>query len=120
MMALKERAAGRVVVRPGGRAWLPRRDWLPDTLASIDGTTVRLITLHARQPGSGALTRTLWGIARIGWTPVVVEPLGVLVDVLERKGWRLRVTGDSFETRVKTYWPPAPSVSTVSLFSTNK
>ena len=106
-MAFRERQAGRIAVRPGGRAWLSRRDWRADTLASIDGMIVRLIVLHARIERAGAFTRTLQAIDRIGRVPVVVEPLGPLVDVLMRKGWQARISGDSFETREAVYWPPA-------------
>ena len=82
-----EAGAGNDIIRPGGKDWLPLKDWHPDTVVSITPSgTVRLILLRARRPGRGALTRLL---AALGSRAVeILCPTRELAATLSRRGWR--------------------------------
>lgn len=101
-----ETARGYRVIRPGDAPWLPAADWKPASVASIDGSTVRLVLLDAIEPGTGALTRCLAMIALHGLTPAVIDPTRELAATLTRRGWTGRQVGSTFEDR-ETVWRPS-------------
>ena len=105
LMRAYERAAGRIVVRPGERPWLSIDDWHEKIVVSIDGNRVRLIAILAKHPGTGALTRTISGIIAAGLIPVIVEPTKEMRETCRRWGWKMRNVGDSFET-YEEQWRP--------------
>lgn len=96
---------GRTVIRPGDVDWLPERDWMPGTVCSVACRSVRLVLLHARHPGSGAMTRTLAMLSMAQLMPAIIDPTPELAATLSRHRWRGRVHGRSFETR-ETVWKP--------------
>lgn len=100
-----EQERGFTVVRPGEAPWLPLADWRPASVCSIHGDEARLVLLHAFRPGGGALTRTLAQLAMCRLRPAVVDPTPELAAALQRRGWRGRAVGRTFETR-ETVWRP--------------
>ena len=101
-----ERMRGFRVLRPGDTPWFLARDWLPESVASISGTMVRFVLIEAREPGTGAFTRTVKGAQEAGYKPAVIDPTPEFVATLKRRGWRGKVVGHDFETR-ETVWRPA-------------
>lgn len=100
-----ERDRGHRVVRPGDAPWLPASDWHTASVASIAGLTARLVLIHAKSPGTGALTRTLEGIAAAGLMPAIIDPTAELAMTLRKRGWKGRMIGRTFETR-EWIWHP--------------
>jgi hypothetical protein len=101
-----EKKRGFRVVRPGDEGWFRAGDWRVDSVASVvHGKTVRLVLLHAFQSGKGAFTRTLQGIAAAGLSATVIDPTPEFAEALNRRGWRGKSVGHSFETR-ETIWKP--------------
>lgn len=90
LIAEDEATHGRVVIRPGGSPWLPESDWEPGTVCSINGKQIRLILLHAKNPGTGAFTRMVSALReRWGDMIYVIAPTIEFQAALRRAGWRL-------------------------------
>jgi hypothetical protein len=89
----QERALGFEIVLPGEVPWLSRADWDDSVVVSKDSKRVRLVALKARDPGHGALKRTIAGITACGLEPVVVEPFAEMQATLQRWGWKHRRIG---------------------------
>ena len=100
-----ERKRGFVVIRPGDKPWFRKSDWKAESVASIDGNTVRLVLIHAKRERKGIFTRTVKAIDDAGFIPAVIEPTVEFAALLKRRGWVSRQTGRSFETR-ETVWKP--------------
>jgi hypothetical protein len=100
-----ERERGFRVVRPGEAWWFRNYDWRPESVASINGATVRLVLIHAWNQSSGAFTGTVDAIIKFGYKPTVIDPTKEFAAMLTRRGWRGRLMGRSFETR-ETVWRP--------------
>ena len=104
-IADSESAVGHTVIRPGEASWLPADDWNPGSVCSINGMFARLVLIDALRPGTGALTRTLAAIKSAGMIPCVVDPTRELAATLERRGWKSKQHGTTFEDR-ETRWTP--------------
>jgi hypothetical protein len=108
LMIVDEIKAGRAVVQPGCE-WpfvIPAEDWTYPVVISHDGREVRIIAIHAAAPGNGAFRRLIDNIAAAGLSPVVVEPVGVVMPaIMKRWGWRGRVVGKGFNR----FWEWRPS-----------
>jgi hypothetical protein len=100
-----EKERGFRVVRPGEAIWLRADDWRSESVASVNGTTIRLVLINAIQTGCGAFTRTVSAIRKIGSLPAVIEPTKEFASILTRRGWRGKQVGRTFETR-ETVWRP--------------
>jgi hypothetical protein len=100
-----ERKRGFRVIRPGEASWFRVGDWKPESVASMHGTTIRLVLIDAYRPGTGAFTRMIRDIEEIGGRPAVLEPTKEFSAMLKRRGWRGTATGHTFETR-ETIWRP--------------
>jgi hypothetical protein len=100
-----EQANGFLVIRPGDAPWFLASDWMPDSVASISGTLVRLVLLSAHKPGTGAFTRMINGARLDGYRPTVIDPTPEFAAMLKRRGWRGKRVGHDFETR-ETVWRP--------------
>jgi hypothetical protein len=104
-LAQHEKDIGFVPVTLGVFPFFDVADWHPATLVSMRGKTWRLVLLHAKNPGTGALTRLLIGIkahdphARIQ----IIDPTREMQITLRRKGWKGRETGSTFQDR-KHVW----------------
>jgi hypothetical protein len=93
------------VLRPGDTPWFRAADWVHDSVASVSGTMVRFVLLHAFQSGKGAFTRTVKGAQDAGYNPSVIDPTREFAAMLKRRGWRGQMVGHDFETR-ETIWKP--------------
>lgn len=98
-----EQKRGFRVVRPGDKPWFRIRDWRAESVASIDGNTVRLVLIHAAREGRGTFTRTIQNIEKAGLLPSVIEPNPEFAASLKRRGWVGKQVGCTFETR-ETVW----------------
>lgn len=100
-----EKKRGFRVLRPGDTPWFRATDWVHDSVASVSGTLVRLVLLHAFQSGKGAFTRTVKDAQDAGYKPTVIDPTQEFAAALKRRGWRGKKMGWSFET-YETVWRP--------------
>lgn len=107
-IAKGEQQRGHRVIRPGDAPWLPATDWNPASVAAIAGLTARLVLIHAKEPGTGALTRALEGIGAAGLMPAIIDPTAKLATTLRKRGWRGRWKGNTFETREWIWRPHHP------------
>lgn len=104
IMKSDEIKAGRRVVKPGDEPWLPAEDWYSDVIVSVDGDTVRLVAIRARNPGHGAFRRLIAGIEAAGLKPCVLEPVPEMAATLKRWGWKHRRYGIGIEAEER--WRP--------------
>ena len=93
------------VIRPGDVPWFSADDWVPESVASVSGQLVRLVLLHAIEPGKGTFTRTLKELVDAGYNPAVIDPTEELAATLRRRGWKGRLCGSDFET-FEYVWRP--------------
>ena len=93
IMRSDEIKAGRRIVKPGDEPWLPLEDWHPGVVVSMEGDTVRLIAIRARNPGTGAFRRLIAGIEAAGLRHCVLEPVPAMEATLKRWGWKSRRHG---------------------------
>jgi hypothetical protein len=100
-----EQKNGFLVIRPGDTPWFLASDWMDYSVASLSGTTVRLVLIEAHEPGKGAFTRTINGARLAGYRPAVIDPTAKFAAMLKRRGWRGKAVGHDFETR-ETIWRP--------------
>ena len=86
-----EREKGFVPI-PYGSAWpvtFSDAEW-EDGVISVDAerNEIRLVAIRARVERRGALRRLLGRIAKAGYQPVIVEPIGPVMPALMRRwGW---------------------------------
>ena len=102
-----ERASGYTVVPVGAVTpfAVPEADW-DATCISLDGKTARLVLLHARKPGSGALHRLVSAVQAAGYVPAIIEPIGPDMPAIMRKWkWKRRRKGNGFDSYTE-YRPP--------------
>lgn len=104
-IAENEAAHGYEVVRPGQADWLPLDDWRPKCVCSIDGMFARLVLIDAKRPGTGALTRLLAALKAQSLIPCVVDPTAELARTLQRRNWKCRPHGSTFEDREDRWFP---------------
>lgn len=116
VMMLAEAQSGRRPIQPG--ATMPfafsADDWAFPQVVSVEGQEVRLVLIEARQPGNGAFRRLIDAIQAAGFTPVVIEPVGVTMPaIMAAWGWRPTTAGRGL-SRVEEWRPPtsapAPAV----------
>jgi hypothetical protein len=88
-----ERAAGFMPVCPGDVPWFSKYDWPDDVVVSVKGREVRIVAIKAKERGKGALRRLIGEIAYHGLTPIIVEPLFDMPDILKKWGWTSRIVG---------------------------
>ena len=100
-----EMKRGFQIIRPGDAPWLDKEDWIPATVASINGMRARLVLLHAKAQGKGALTRTIQHIQAHGLIPAIIDPTIELAAALKRRNWKKRSEGHTFDDR-ETVWTP--------------
>ena len=105
MIVEGERKRGFRIVRPGEAAWFQIGDWKPESVASVDGNTVRLVLIEAWNQSTGVFTHTVDAILRAGYHPTVIDPTPEFAAMLKRRGWRGKRVGHDFETR-ETVWRP--------------
>lgn len=112
-MRQDECAAGHRVVKPGDVPWLSVSDWPDDITVSVTNKQeVRIVAIRARGPGFGAFSRLIAAIKVHGLTPVVVEPLTHMTDILKRWGWQSTSVGSGFTAEEQ--WRPPSTTRTVS------
>lgn len=99
-----ERAAGFDPVHPGEREWFSAADWSAGDVVSVRKRIVRIVAIKARDPGKGAFSRLITAIAVAGLTPVIVEPMFSMPDILTRWGWKRSVVGKGFDR--EEIWMP--------------
>jgi hypothetical protein len=99
-----ERAMGFEPIRPGDCEWFSAADWNHKDVVSVRGREVRIVAIKATKVGVGAFSRMITGIARAGLTPIVVEPLFDMPDILQRWGWQRFEIGEGFEHQ--EIWKP--------------
>lgn len=106
-----ERKSGYRVVIPGQEPWLSLADWDQTVTVSVDDKrkTVRLVAILARNPGNGALRRTVKAIIEAGLTPCVIEPTREMRATMQRWNWAVRRVGHGFEGEEQ--WRPRKSFS---------
>lgn len=106
IMRENERAEGYRVVLPGEESWLSADDWDPTVTVSVDEKrkTVRLVAILAKQPGTGALRRTIRAILAAGLTPCIVEPTREMRATMQRWNWYPRRQGRDLNTEEQ--WRP--------------
>lgn len=102
-----ERERGYKPVFPGQVIWLPKSDWPNDVVVSMDGNTVRIVAIKALKEGSGSFRRLIESIIQYGLSPVIIEPMLSMPDILTRWGWSRRMVGNDFETREEQWFPSA-------------
>lgn len=105
IMRANERDSGCRVVLPGETPWLSADDWHPTITVSRNGSEVRLVAILAKNPGNGALRRTVRGILDAGLTPVVIEPTHEMRATMQRWKWRKRISGYGFFDREEQWRP---------------
>jgi len=104
-MRADERVAGNSPINPGDVDWLPVLDWPDDIVVSMRGKKVRIIAIKAKYPSNGAFSRLITDIAKAGLTPIIVEPMFVMPDILKRWGWSRQIIGSGFEREEQ--WRPS-------------
>lgn len=114
-MRESEEGAGNRVVLPDSVPWLPSKDWGNHPIISIRGRDVRIVAICALNPWTGAFSRLIDGIIEAGMTPVIVAPMLMMPEILERwggwfaveigEGWshetHMRPTGGWMRARLK-------------------
>ena len=100
-----EKQRGFRVIRPGDESWFRARDWKPESVASIDEGTVRLVLLDCHNSNSGTFTNTVIDIQNAGYKPAVIDPTPEFAAMLKRRGWRGKRVGHNFET-FERIWRP--------------
>ena len=73
--------------------WLNPDDWDRWTIISQDNTRIRLVTLSAREPHTGAFGRLIEAIIMDSHVPVLVEPNEMLIKWCKRHWFRKRNVG---------------------------
>jgi hypothetical protein len=100
-----EVAMGFEPIYPGERPWLPAEDWSPRDVVSIRSTTIRIVAILAKRPGTGAFSRLITAIAKAGMTPIVVEPMFDMPNILKRWGWTSQIIGAGSQRQ--EIWSPS-------------
>ena len=102
-----ESAKGYRVVRPGDAPWLSKEDWRETIVVSVDGERVRLVLIHAKQPGRGAFTRLVDAVRGAGLIPCVMSPTKQLEDTLKRwKSWKWKRVERGVGMEREVWWEP--------------
>jgi hypothetical protein len=78
-------------------------EWI-DSIVSEGRGFVRLVALHAKEPGKGAFTRLIRKIEARGYIPVLVEPNQLLKDWCDRHNFRRKHIGRG-ELRHEVWFP---------------
>ena len=73
--------------------WLDPDDWDRWTIVSQDGKRIRLVSLSARNPYTGAFTKLVNNILAEGMCPVVVSPNDFLTLWCKKHWYRKRNCG---------------------------
>lgn len=100
-----EASRGHQAVFPGEASWLPAADWPEDIVVTRDGNRVRIVAIYAKEPGCGVFSRLVSNIIRSGLVPVVIAPMGEMVDILTGWGWHRRIVGSTFQDRCDEWFP---------------
>jgi hypothetical protein len=74
IMRREEQANGYTLLTFGSRPWLNAQDWMDNAVVSVDGRSVRIVLIAARQPSKGTFSRMITGIIKDRLKPVVVNP----------------------------------------------
>ncbi len=106
VMRNDERTNGFEIIKPGDVSWLSTDDWDETVVVSRDGNRIRLVAILAKNPGNGALTRTVKGILAAGLIPTIIEPTNEMRATCQRWGWKTRRVGAGFESY--EIWYPRP------------
>ncbi len=91
---------------------LPRwQEWSPDSVVSSVNAPglpmfLRLVLIIAEKPGTGAFTRLVANMNRVGLVPLVLDPTEEFYAMLHRRGWRELLIGETFEDRECWMVPP--------------
>jgi hypothetical protein len=105
-MRREEQANGYTLLTFGSRPWLNAQDWMDNAIVSLDGRSVRIVLIAARQPAKGTFSRMITAIIKDRLKPVVINPSVEMEDILVGWNWRKTVTrGGSFE-RLECWFPP--------------
>jgi hypothetical protein len=100
-----ETEAGYNVVLPGLVSWLPLSDWEPDCVVSeAPGQIIRLVLIHARQPGTGAFTRLCHALSSLRLRPMVLAPTREFAKTLTRNGWKNTKVGRGMFAEAEDRW----------------
>lgn len=99
-----EVAAGFTPVLPGEVTWLSATDWPGDVVISHNNKQVRIVAIKAKVRGQGSFRRLIEAITAAGMTPIVVEPMFAMPDILKKWGWARQTIGSGFQTEEQ--WHP--------------
>lgn len=96
--------------QPGQRFAFPAEEWKPESfyarLTMYPSDIVYLPMLAAATPRAGALTRLVWSIFEAGMTPVVIDPLDAMPDILLKWRWsHIAKRGVLMGREVEAWWP---------------
>jgi hypothetical protein len=100
-MKQDEIALGFQPVYPGGVEWLSPNDWHANVVVSVRHPDVRIVAITAIQKGKGAFSRLIDGIVSAGMTPIVVEPMFDMVEIVGRWRWHFDVIGEGFHSETQ-------------------
>lgn len=105
MMLADEAKEGRQPIYPSNAPdWFDADDWNGWPVMAISGGELHIIAIWSKRVG--ALTRLIAGARSAGLSPVIVEPMGDMLAILARWGWKGRVVGSGFYRREE--WRPKP------------
>lgn len=101
-----EMEMGNFVILPGQREWFPAADWDETSVISIDGDEVRIHSLLSRHRGiPGMLKRFEGSLKDAGLSPVFINPMKDVEEMLRASGWRFTIVGE-FPV-IEYRWRPA-------------
>lgn len=101
-ICVDERKRGYTLQHPGQVRWLPADDWPDNIVISKRGRLVRIVAIYARK--RGAFSRLISALAREHLIPIVLEPMGIMPEILTRWGWEKKPVGRGFESEEQ--WRP--------------
>lgn len=101
-MLAGEAREGRQPIYPGMAPWLDPTDWHGWPVLAIADGELHIIAIWSARVG--ALTRLIAGGRSAGLSPVIVEPMGDMVAILDRWGWQSRTVGKGWHSREE--WRP--------------
>jgi hypothetical protein len=84
--------------------WFSSEDWEDGAIVSRNGSRLRIVLITAKNPGHGAFTRMLVGMAQAGYRMEIAAPLAELEAMLIKRGWRKQRIGSG--DLAQTVWRP--------------
>lgn len=110
IMLAGEEDYGRRAIWPTDKrlpGWFAPGDWSSWPVLSYDDRELHIVAVISAR--KGALNRLIARAREAGLSPVIVEPFGQMLSILNRWGWQKTVVGEGWDRREE--WRPATELS---------